>query len=468
MNDKNENIMLSLSIGSFAKIITEGKFLYPAHIALLDDILVSTTINQNKKIMINMPPRHGKSEFISKYFPAWFLLNFPDKRIILTSYEAHFAQSWGKKVRDIIDEFGHYFGIYLDPAMNSTSSFAIKNHTGSMNCVGAGGAITGKGADIVIVDDPIKNDAEANSETIRENIRQWFKSTVFTRLEPSASIIMIMTRWHEDDICGSLLAEDSKKKEWAHINLPAIAQANDPLSRDIGTALWRERFDESRLSEIRESIGEYWFSALYQQQPSPAGGGIFKSKHFKYYTQDMNYYLFDNFKKVNCNELKIFMTIDLAATAKESSDYTVILTFGVSSDTDIFILDIVREKFESLRHAEVIIDAYNKWHPLLIGIESVQYQISLVNELMHRGLPVKALRPNKDKLSRSLSMQSKMEIGKVYFPKYSAWLSDFENELLSFPNAKNDDQVDCFAYISNILEPISEALPVGLKGKFKK
>ena len=134
MIENIEKIMLALSIGSFAKMISNGRFLYPAHIALLDEVLVTAVNSKNNKIMINMPPRHGKSEFISKYFPAWYLLNFPDNRIILTSYEAHFAQSWGKKVRDIIDEFGHYFGICLDPAMNSTSSFAIKNHTGSMNC----------------------------------------------------------------------------------------------------------------------------------------------------------------------------------------------------------------------------------------------------------------------------------------------------------------------------------------------
>ena len=139
--------------------------------------------------------------------------------------------------------------------------------------LGAGGAITGKGADIVIIDDPIKNDAEANSETIRDNIREWFKSTVFTRLEPDASIIMIMTRWHEDDICGSLLAEDIRKNEWKHINLPAIALENDPIGRTAGSALWSKRFNINKLMEIKNSIGQYWFSALYQQMPSPAGGG---------------------------------------------------------------------------------------------------------------------------------------------------------------------------------------------------
>ena len=159
----------------------------------------------------------------------------------------------------------------------------------------------------------------------------------------------------------------------------------------------------------------------------------------------MNYYILDNTKKIKTADIRIFTTIDLAVSTKESSDYTVILTFAISSETDILILDIVREKFETLKHTEVVIDNYNRWHPLLIGIESVQYQISLVNELMQHGLPVKALKPNKDKLSRSLSMQSKLENGKVFFPKYAAWLSVFEAELLNFPNGKNDDQIDCFA-----------------------
>lgn len=467
MNEKIKQMMLKLSIGGFAKMISYGKFLYPKHIELLDKSIIQAVNKGNSKLMINMPPRHGKSEFISKYFPAWYLLNFPDKRIILTSYEAHFAQSWGKKVRDIIEEYGKEFSVYLDPSMNSVSSFAIRYHSGVMSCVGAGGAITGKGADMIIVDDPIKNDAEANSETIRDNIRQWFKSTVLTRLEPNGSIIMVMTRWHEDDICGSLLAE-AELNEWQHINLPAIAYADDPIGRNEGEALWSDRFNIEKLLDIKRTIGEYWFSALYQQEPSPKGGGIFKGNCFKYYAIEHGEYVTDNSTKLKESELKIFATVDLAATTKENSDFTVILTFATDGNGNILLLDIVREKFESLRHKEVIMDAYNKWKHLLIGVESVQYQISLVNELMHSGLPVKALRPNKDKLSRALSMQAKLESGKIYLPKYAAWLSTFINELEAFPNAKHDDQVDCFSYITNILEPISGTLPVGLKRIFRK
>ncbi len=469
MENHISELLYKSSPASFAYLASGADFEIPPHIQLIDKALIELVSQGSKILVINMPPRHGKSEFISKYFPAWLLCNFPDKRVILTSYEAHFAQTFGKKVRDIVDEYGSLNDIYLDPASNSVQHFSIENHGGSMSCIGSGGAITGRGADIVIIDDPVKNDAEANSETIREGLKEWFKSTVYTRLEPGGSIILIMTRWHQDDLCGYILNEFGAQDNFIHIDLPALAEENDLLNRNIGEPLWERRFDAQKLKEIENSIGKYWFSALYQQQPAPLGGGIFKKSDFKYYTEKEDSYILQSSieKIIPKKSLRIFVTVDLAASTKDSADYSVLLTFGITENKEILILDVLRNKFETFNHLKIIEDVYYKWKPVLIGIETVQYQISLFNEVQRLGISVKSIRPISDKISRALPMQAKLNSGIVYFPKYASWLSEFETELLSFPIGKNDDQADCFAYINEIIQPISDALPVGLKHKFR-
>ena len=451
-----------------AKAITDNKYKSPNHIKYLERNILQALAQGKARVIINMPPRHGKSELLSKYLPAWYLLNFPDNRIILTSYEATFAQSWSRKIRDIIAEYGTALnGITLDPNNSGVSGFSIAGHSGGLQSAGAGGAITGKGADLVIIDDPIKNDAEANSPTIRENIWEWFRSTVFTRLEPSGSILLIMTRWHEDDLCGRIIKELNESGEWQIISLAAIAELNCPLGLQKGEALWEARFTAIQLENIRKNIGNYWFESLYQQRPAQAEGGIFKKSDFRYYKysgKDIIIKRSDENKVISFLDLQIFITVDLAASTKDTADYTVLMVFAVNAESDVFILEIIRNRFDTLRHLELIRDAYNKWHPVLIGIESVQYQYSLVRSAANEGLPVKALRPNADKLTRSLPMQAKMNNGKVYMPEYAAWLADFEQELLSFPNAKHDDQVDCFAYINELILPNSGgALPIGRK-----
>lgn len=198
--------LIILSPAELANKISNNRWTKPKHIQYIDNMLVKIANSEIFRLIINMPPRHGKSELISKYFPFWYLGHFPDKRIILTSYEASFAQSWGRKVKELIEEFGEpIFKIKLNPSSRSAKSFDIKEHYGGMACAGAGGAITGKGADLIIIDDPVKNDKQAHSIVYRERIWDWFLATVYTRLEPEGAIIVVMTRWHEDDLCGRII-----------------------------------------------------------------------------------------------------------------------------------------------------------------------------------------------------------------------------------------------------------------------
>lgn len=451
-------------------------------------------------LIVTMPPRHGKSELISKYYPAWRLGVKPDERIILSSYEAGFAASWGRKVRDLLEEFGDgSFEISIRGDTRSASYFEIANFGGSMTSVGAGGSITGRGANLLIIDDPVKNDAEANSPTIKNNVWDWFRSTAYTRLEPEGKLVLVMTRWSEDDLCGRLI-DAYDPKDYRILSFPAIARATagtgaaalcDELGRKPGEALWPERFDERELTNIKSGIGSYRFSALYMQSPAPIGGGIFRRKFFRYFKErgrdvsrsssgveanllDKNrphasgsFYEYKNstgeIRRVAKSETIVVAAVDLAVSASERSDFTAAAVVAVSPERDIFLIDLIAERIEGADHLNFLRRLLERRRPRVIGVESVQYQMSLVQSALREGLPVKALRADSDKLSRALPAATLIESGKVYFPERAPWLDDFERELTLFPNSAHDDRVDAFAYCFELASPISKSAPAGAK-----
>jgi hypothetical protein len=205
----------------------------------------------------------------SQYFPAWYLGVFPDRRIILASYEADFAASWGRKARDILEEYGpSLFGVGVRRGSSAANRWDLEGKTGGMETAGIGGPITGKGANLLIIDDPVKNPAEALSPLYRQKAWDWYASAAYTRLEPDAAIVVIQTRWHPEDLAGRIVAQASKGGEpFEILNLPALAEQGDILGRQPGEALWPERFPAERLAEIRQTQGERWFVSLYQQRP---------------------------------------------------------------------------------------------------------------------------------------------------------------------------------------------------------
>lgn len=219
-----------------------------------------------------MPPRHGKSELISRWFPLWVLETYPDWRVILSSYEASYAASWGRKVRDAISNNGDQLLVRIS-GNSSAADYWETTKGGGMMTAGAGGALTGKGANVLIVDDPLKNWAEANSPVVRERIWDWWQSTAYTRLEPDGIAIIVQTRWHEEDLAGRLLRGGSEGREnWDLLNLPAIAEPGDMLGRQIGEPLWPERFDSESLQRIQGTLDTHVWLPLYQQRPLGASG----------------------------------------------------------------------------------------------------------------------------------------------------------------------------------------------------
>ncbi|MFN3780690.1 MAG: phage terminase large subunit, partial [Candidatus Kapaibacteriota bacterium] len=242
------------------------------------------------------------------------------------------------------------------------------------------------------------------------------------------------------------------------------ANENDPLGRAPGEVLWKERFDYNSLQEQRKFLGDFWFSALYQQEPIFKTGKIFKRENFRYFElKENNVIVVETKGSQSIREYHllehctVFTTVDLAVKANERTDYTVGVVFAVNRSRDIFILEIIRERFNSADHLSFLWSVFSRWKPVLIGIEAVQYQYSLIQMGRKMGLPVKELKADRDKIARSLSIANLVDSGKVYFRKGASWLDDFERELIEFPDSKHDDQVDAFSYISQIIEPISSA-----------
>jgi predicted phage terminase large subunit-like protein len=435
--------MYTVTPALFAQYCSRFKWVAYDYLLMLSDELIKVARGETKHLMIFMPPRHGKSELTSKYFPAWFLGHFPDKRVMLTSYEADFAASWGYKARNILDENGHLFGLKVSGASAARNRWDIEGHDGGMVTAGVGGPITGRGAHLLIIDDPVKNAEDANSKTMRDKAAEWYKSTAYTRLEPGGAVIIIQTRWHEDDLSGRLLKEEPDK--WKVISLPALAEENDPMGRTLGQPLSPHRYNIEALQEIKSTIGSYWFNSLYQQHPQPVEGAIFKRPHFKYCTLSDG--LFDlGTKKVKYNDCRIFQTCDPAASTKTTADYFVLSTWAQTPDNDLILLDVLRTRLEGPDQIPLFKQQHRRWNPVFQAVEAVGIGKTLYQMLVHEGLPVRELRADSDKVTRALPAAARMEAGAIYFMAGAPWLADFEQELLSFPTGAHDDQVDTLSY----------------------
>jgi len=446
----------------FAEYISNGKWKSAPHFELINSKLLQILDGGTNKMIVNLPPRHGKSELISFYFLVWYSFIYPYNNLIFVSYNQGIAKYFGNKVINLIEEKGSKYGVILNKRSKSGKEFVIDKYGGTYSFTGIGGTLTGKGANLIVIDDPIKNNQDAFSKTKRENLWDWYQSTLFTRLEPNSKLLLVMTRWHQDDICGRLLEKMEKQPQnWDLLKLPILAKENDLLNRKSGQLLWEGRFELSEILERKETLGDFWFSALYQQEPNISNGEIFKKQYFRYFEiefiEEKKYLILNkssiNQRVIKLDDCKIFVTMDLAISTKTKADWTVLLVFAVTKDNDIMILDIIREKVEPIEHINLIQQCYNKYKPILIGIEKVQYQTSLIKEGLKIGLPIMELIPNGEKWVRALPMGARMQSEKVYFLNTAKWLASFEDELMSFPNGNHDDQVDAFSYISQIIDP---------------
>lgn len=385
-------------------------------------------------LIISMPPRHGKTVTVSKLFPAWFLAEHPEMRVILTSYGMSSVSKNSRFARNTIQSISFkdiYPYIKLAQDSKAVDAWDLAGHLGGMDAVGVGGGVTGKGGHIIIVDDPIKSRKEAESPTYRDGVWDWFTDDLYTRREPGGAIIVIMTRWHQDDLVGRLLKNDGDK--WTKLIIPAIAEENDVLGRKVGEALWPERFPIEVLRDIEHTLHSYSFGSEYQQHPTPSEGGIFKRTWFS---------LTDGFPEI----VNVVRYWDLAMSSKTTADYTVGVKLGFGVDGRHYVLDVSRFQLEwgevVPKIAEVAIaDGVN----VMIGVEEAGFMSRAVQELnsdprLHNhavvGYPV-----DKDKVTRALPFAARLGAGQVSVLNRH-WTSDYLDEMCSFPNAAHDDQVD--------------------------
>lgn len=402
-----------------------------------------------------MPPRHGKSEICSKFLPAWFLGVWPDKRVILASYEADFAASWGRKARTLLETYGGQFGIEVAAEPSAADHWDIRGHAGGMVTAGIGGPITGKGADLLIVDDPVKNREAADSPAYRKKAWDWWTSTAYTRLEPNASAIVIQTRWHQEDLAGKLLAEASSGGErWRIINFPAIAEEHDALGRRPGEALWPERYDIEALEKMRRGTLERNWAALYQQRPVPDGGFLFHRESFEVVST----------VPAGGSAVRYW---DKAGTAG-GGDYTAGVLVAEANGI-YYIVDVVRGQWSSGERNRVIrqtaafdgpeVSVWVEREGGSGGKESAEISIQQL-----AGYNVHADHVTGSKVARAESFAAQCEAGNVKLLR-AAWNHDFIDELTMFPNGSHDDQVDAAAGAFNKLaiadryfEPVEEYL----------
>lgn len=411
--------------------------------AVLTQFVEDVVAGKQPRVMIFAPPRSGKSEQVSRRLPPFALGKYPHLNFIATSYTATLANKMSRDVQRIMSD-ATYTQVFPDvqiPKSGSTEYtrtkefFEIVDQKGAYRAAGVGGGITGQGADIGIIDDPIKGAKEAASKTYRDSVWDWYTSDFYTRLSPNSGILLCTTRWHEDDLAGRLIKamEEDDGDDWVIIDYPAIA-IKDEKHRKKGEALHPARYPLARLLKIMKAVGTRTWNALFQGRPTSVEGDVFKTEMLQ---------IVDAIPAgVIIKQVRAW---DLAAT-KGGGDYTVGVLMGKGSDGRYYILDVVRGQYSSLEVEEILkatasrdgfkVDIHLPQDPAAAGKMVAQRMVGLL-----AGFKAKATRVTGDKVTRATPFAAQVEAGNVVMLR-AKWNKAFKDELNDFPQGKNDDQVD--------------------------
>jgi predicted phage terminase large subunit-like protein len=448
----------------------KSKYMVKRHHEALAAALGEVAAGRIKRLIISMPPRHGKTELICKKFIPHYLGNNPGKHAIYATYNENLAKDNGLEVKGTLDspEFRQVFPEFeLSKGGKSTGRLRAKNKSMAY-FVGRGGSITGRGGDIIVVDDLFKNDEEADSAPMREKVWKWFTGTIMNRfMTDEGAMILVMTRWHEDDVIGRLTDPENSNyneeiaKGWSLINVPAIAEENDIIGRPVGEALWPERFGIAYLHEQR-ALNNRRFSCLYQGNPTPDEGVIFKREWVRHY----------NPQRLDTKRLRIYVTSDLAVGTKaqqregRKSDRSVMIVWGLDEHDNVYLLDCLITRDRSDKYVERMIDLVKHWKPLIWF--SYQDQITgslgpyIEKRLRERRVYCHLMEcpSTGTKEQKAQPFQARMAMGKVYYPRGKYWANEIVEELIRFPGGKNDDAVDaCALFGQNLDVQIPGSLP---------
>ena len=460
------SVMARRHLIDFAQYVDAG-FDPARHVRIIAEYLEAVQCRQIKRLMVFAPPRHGKSKLVSEMFPAWALGKDPGEQFMLTSHTQGLPDTFSKNVRNLINT-DVYQGLFPDTRLSSDNAtiqkWTLDGYTRpSMMTVGVGGSPTGQGARILVIDDPIGDYRDAESALQRENTYQWYGSTIYPRLEPDAAIILMMQRWHEDDLAGRLLRDMATADKWTVISMPALAESQedrdqinalygqpaglpDPLKRELGVALWPKRYSIRALKAI-QSVSPRSFDAKYQQRPRKATGSFFKDAWLPVVDAAPA-------------GLRWVRYYDLAYSIKQTADNTATISAAMAPDGSIYLRKGRAGKMEAPDVSKLIKETMLAEPKVAHGIESAVQGGAAVQEVMRdpelANIGCRAIHVDTDKLVRATPVADRAEAGKVFFVRETyeddVWIAEWKAELMEFPYGAHDDRVDavsgCFAMLT--------------------
>ena len=411
-------------------------FISGKHHAIMADAFERVARGDLKRLIINMPPRHTKSEFASYLLPSWFLGKHPEKKIIQTAHTAELAVGFGRKVRNLVssEEYRKVF----DTVLSSDSKAAGRWNTdagGDYFAIGVGGAVTGKGADLLIIDDPhSEQEAKQGNPAVFDNVYEWFTSGPRQRLQPGGAIIIVMTRWSKRDLTGQILKNAGKEgvDQWEIIDFPAIMPS--------GTPLWPAFWSKEALESLKAELPVAKWEAQYQQNPTSEEGAIIKREHWRIWEKD---------HAPDCDY--IIQSWDTAFEKNNRADYSACTTWGVFDQVNqhgdlranIILLDAFKGRLEFPELKKQALELYQEWEPDTLIVEKRAAGAPLIYEMRKMGIPLSEFTPGKgnDKISRVNAISDLFASGVVWCPE-TRWAEEVMDELASFPNGDHDDLVD--------------------------
>ena len=420
------------------------------HHQFLIEKLEAAARSDIKRLMVFMPPGSAKSTYSSVLFPPFFLAQRPNSAILVCSHSADLAESFGRRSRNLILDKEKVLGYSLTEDSQAAGKWATTNG-GNFFAAGVGGRIAGHRADLGLIDDPVGSRDDAYSELLQEKTWDWYVYDFRPRLKPDASVVLIQTRWHVNDLAGKIL--EAEGDQWEVIKLPLVAIENDPLGRQPGVILWPEWFNDRLVEDAKKD--ETVFQSLYQQNPTPETGNFFRKEWIDNYVYDPS--------DLPAN-LRIYVGSDHAVSLRQDADFTCLLPGGLDENGVLWILpDIFWAKVDAAETVNAMLAMIRRRRPLIWFAESGHISKSLGPFLTKRMREEKVFCyieesvPAKDKPTRAQSIRGRLQNGMVRFPRYASWFDAMRREMLAFPAGKNDDFIDALAHLGLGLDSMVSA-----------